>query len=146
MARSGGMGRWLAGILATVISGVLVAVLVSWILDGNGPPDPGSGGNGAVPSEAPDEPPQGPEQLPDLVVRDITPSAVVVANDGDAPAGPFDVEIRGERVPVDGLAPGEERALPDNFCEGLVDVHVDPDDRIGEADEGNNRAEVPIIC
>ncbi|GGY07063.1 hypothetical protein GCM10007160_38200 [Litchfieldella qijiaojingensis] len=111
------------------------------------------------------------KQCPDLVVREIgrpsvrcpggsgncrTTVRVVVANIGDADAGPFEVQsvldpsqsVAVTRQVSDGLQVGEERTLPvvtppggncfDPDC--TISVRVDSGQSVRECDEGNNES------
>jgi hypothetical protein len=77
---------------------------------------------------------------------------VLVRNEGHSPAGPFDVELAVDGAPqpavtVDGLAAGERRTVAivgrDCSAGGSLDVTVDPDDRVDESDEADDRASFP---
>jgi hypothetical protein len=77
---------------------------------------------------------------------------VVVRNEGHSLAGPFDVELavdgaRQPAVTVAGLAAGERRgvAIVGRDCPagGTLEATVDPDNRIDESDEADDRASFP---
>jgi hypothetical protein len=77
---------------------------------------------------------------------------VLVRNEGHSPAGPFDVELtvdgaRQPAVTTAGLAAGERRSVTivGRSCPagGSLQVTVDPDDRVDEADEADDQATFP---
>jgi hypothetical protein len=89
----GGVGKWIAGILATVISGVLLAVVLNGLdLGGDGDSNPGDAGSGAV--FAPDwDPPPGSVKSTESEV------------DLDPDTGPLGSEVL---LSARGFRPGEE--------------------------------------
>jgi hypothetical protein len=77
---------------------------------------------------------------------------VLVRNEGHSPAGSFDVELavdgaREPAVTVPGLAAGGQRsvAIVGRDCApgGTLEAIVDPDDRVDESDETDDRATFP---
>jgi hypothetical protein len=103
-----------------------------------------------------------PDPRPDLRVRSllVAPAAdparrtylVTVRNAGRSPAADFDVVLAVDgadqpAVTVAGLAPGATRAVsisgPRCAAGGTVQVTVDPDDRVDESIEANNRRTFP---
>src|SRR3954469_22164587 len=93
--------------------------------------------------------------LPDLVVTSMRielqtggacnfPSTalgvrVVIANIGDAPAGPFSVDVDGARQRIDGLAVGQSTSLWFAGYQNTVTATVDPLNEVVESNEGNNQ-------
>jgi hypothetical protein len=97
------------------------------------------------------------EALPDLVIGgtrfDSDPPgcttddtrliySLVIRNNGQGDAGPFQVEINGERQMVsEGLAAGLAVDVSFDSSEYELSVIVDPDNAIQESDESNNKDE-----
>ena len=62
-----------------------------------------------------------------------------VRNRGDAQAGTFQVEVNGERQEVSGLPAGGTAVLWFEGYEQPTEILLDPDNRVAESDETNNR-------
>jgi hypothetical protein len=88
------------------------------------------------------------EALPDLTVADLQPTAVVVTNAGSATSDAFLVDVAGVGSDtIAGLEPGESNNLSWQVCvEPEVVVTLDPDNRVAESDENNNRASIENAC
>ena len=97
-----------------------------------------------------------PDRRPDLVVGGVETTrqddgqvryTLGLRNDGDGDAGPFDISLRvgGDELPkqtVSGLGAGARLSvdLVGRACRAKesIEVVIDPDDRVGEADESAN--------
>jgi hypothetical protein len=99
--------------------------------------------------------PETSEPLPDLVIGgtrfDTTPAgcttddtrliySLVIRNNGQGDAGPFEVEINGERHTVsEGVAAESDVSItPIDSSQYELSVVIDPDNTIQESDESNN--------
>jgi len=101
---------------------------------------------GPPPLPPPEEPPPPPPpDQPDLVISGLqNSSSIVVKNVGKANAGPFDVMIhdavgRNQTVRFDnGLAAGDQAAVPSQTCMSGRTFAVDSANEVAESNEGNN--------
>jgi len=87
-----GVGRWTAGIAATVIAGVLVALILGWIGSDDNNNDGGSGSLGGGSATQPDQPTLPQPTLPDVLVGAWTQSSWNEAERGGITLGmaPFE--------------------------------------------------------
>jgi hypothetical protein len=90
----------------------------------------------------------GGEALPDLTVADLQATGVVVANAGTTASDAFVVDVAGVGSDTaGGLEPGQTTSLTWQVCvEPEVVVTVDPDNRVAESNEDNNRASIENSC
>ena len=88
------------------------------------------------------------EALPDLTVAELQANGVVVTNAGSATSDAFLVDVAGVGSDtISGLEPGGSNSLSWQVCvEPEVIVTVDPDNRVAESDENNNRAAIENSC
>lgn len=86
--------------------------------------------------------------LPDLVVVHVTSRHVVVANEGDAGAGPFVIDAgKAGTFAVSGLARGASHTATFPCTEGSITATVDADGQVQESNEGNNSRDAgPFEC
>lgn len=85
---------------------------------------------------------------PDLVVTELSPTGVSVANVGDASAGRFVVSVGGSAFIVeDGLEPGASGSFEFKCRQGPLTAVADSTERVEESDETNNaRTAGPFDC
>ena len=88
------------------------------------------------------------EALPDLTVADLQANGVVVTNAGSATSDAFLVDVAGVGSDtISALEPGQANNLSWQVCvEPEVVVTLDPDNRVAESDENNNRAAIENSC
>ena len=88
------------------------------------------------------------EALPDLTVADLQANGVVVTNAGSATSDAFLVDVAGVGSDtISALEPGQSNNLSWQVCvEPEVVVTLDPDNRVAESDENNNRAAIENSC
>lgn len=85
---------------------------------------------------------------PDLVIRQVTSQAIVVANVGEAAAGTFVVDAgKAGSFTVGGLQDGASHTVSFPCTEGSITATADASGRIDESNEGNNsRTGGPFEC
>ncbi len=92
--------------------------------------------------------PTGSVQRPDLIVSSVSKERVVVSNVGDAPAGPFVVDVGDAgSFNISGLAVGAIRTVTYPCTPGQLTAIADVGNDVGESNENNNsKTAGPFEC
>jgi RNA polymerase sigma factor (sigma-70 family) len=92
--------------------------------------------------------PQARSPLPDLVIAELTPSSVRVANVGKAAAGPFTVTVTGaDTFSFTRLDTGKSAARSWPQCvRGTITATADPTSQVAESREQNNTRSIKTSC